>query len=1050
MAVDRGNDLFIADQANNRVRELNLSTGIITTIAGGGQNQPALGGLATAALVLQPEGVAIDTLGDLFISDWGASGINEVNLASGSISAAAGTGATSYGGDGALATAASLSDPSRMTLDSSGNLYVADLGNNRVRELNHASGLIATVAGNGLADLGTSPNLATAATLAGPQGMVVDAYGNIYFADTGNNVVREVNHVTGVITTIAGTGVAGYNGDSQPATAAELSSPEDVVLDSVGDLFISDSGNQRVREVVAQSGLIITVVGTGGLGFSGDGGAATAAKLEFPNGLAIDTAGDLFVADSGNNRIREVNAFTRIISTYAGGGSQTIPDLYPATVAQLSKPAGIALDSSGDLFIADAGDGMVYEVVSNPKTILSVAGGGQQAGLSANRGSTVNAKLTDPTSVTIDSLGNLYVVDSGTGIVWDVDRSSSAIFLEAGTGNTGFGGDGGQATAATLFQPSAVATDTAGDVFIAGHWQQPYPRSRYTIRVPATYSDDRSVHRRRHLLGHASHCLCADQRRRQLGRHRTGTRLLLGHLDQRHRAAWRAERCRNLLRARQFRRQRELCNRREHYDVYHPESSADGASREYQRDLYRQRVCAISSDCRRGPGCHAGPEPGGRACPGELLSGNRRHRWATCQCTKRRRYVFNCRQLCRQPGLPLWVDHQHVHDRADAAGSQRCRQWRIFQRPAFAATATVQGVGNQANTSQSLEGVTPTIVYYAGASASGTPLAGRANGCRHLHGRRQFPGSTDYLPVTTTPEQFLISPAQTTVTLSASVNTSGPNQPITLTAAVQVLSLNLPAASDGVVSFLDGSTLLGTVPVANGTATLTTSALSSLGPHVLHAVYFGSISESLAASASQLSGAALITTVAGNLPGASGDGGPATAALLTQPEAVVVDSVGDIFIADTGNSVVREINGVSGVMKLIAGNYIAGNMGDGGAASNLELNHPVGLALDNRGDLFIADTGNNVIRELNLTTDRMDTVVGVGIAGYGGDGGLAVSAFLNDPTSVAVDSSGNLFIADTNNNCIRVVNAATGIITTIAGTGASGYNGDSLRATGAC
>ena len=256
-------------------------------------------------------------------------------------------------------------------------------------------GTIGTLAGNGLASYSGDGGPATAAQIDSPYDVAVDSAGDLFIADTGNNLIREVNATTHDITTYAGDGTAGYSGDGGPATSAELYSPSGIALDSAGDLFIADTFNSVIREVNATTHVITTVAGIGDFfGYSGDGGPATGASLYEPYGVTVDSSGNLFIADTFNNRIREVAAGTNDISTYAGNGSQGYSgDGGLATKAELYWPTGLALDTGGNLFIADYGNNVVREVTaSTPQDIATVAGNGT-AGYSGDSGLATAAEL---------------------------------------------------------------------------------------------------------------------------------------------------------------------------------------------------------------------------------------------------------------------------------------------------------------------------------------------------------------------------------------------------------------------------------------------------------------------------------------------------------------------------------------------------------------------------------------------------------------------------------------------------------------------------------
>jgi len=259
------------------------------------------------------------------------------------------TVAGGYIGDGQQATVAKLSYPASVAVDATGNLYIAGWAAHRIRRVDGTTSVITTIAGNGSFGYSGDGGPATAAALAAPESVVLDGAGNLYFSEWGNHIIRRVDSGTGVITTVAGSGTAGYSGDGGPATAAQLDTPEGVAVDIAGNLYIADSNNNRIRRVDGTTGIITTITGNGTWGFSGDGGLATAATLGTSRGIAVDAAGNLYIADSSNGRIRRVDATTGIITTVAGGGFNGDGAL--ATTAQLQWPAGVAVDAAGNLYI---------------------------------------------------------------------------------------------------------------------------------------------------------------------------------------------------------------------------------------------------------------------------------------------------------------------------------------------------------------------------------------------------------------------------------------------------------------------------------------------------------------------------------------------------------------------------------------------------------------------------------------------------------------------------------------------------------------------------
>jgi trimeric autotransporter adhesin len=430
---------------------------VISTVAGGGsaENVPA------TTSPVAPAAVAVDGAGNLFIADFRNNRVRKVDTSS-IITTVAGNGAASFSGDGGPATAASLNGPSGVALDSSGNLLIADFSNNRVRKVDHATQIITTVAGNGTAAFSGDGAAATAASLKGPTGLVVDSSGNLFIADKSNFRIRKVDHVTQIITTVAGNGTAAFSGDGGSATSAGIF-PETVAVDSAGNLFIGDFANNRVRKVDT-GGTITTFAGNGNGTFSGDGGLATSASLFFPRGVALDSAGNLFIADSNNFRIRKVDTSANITTVAGNGNFNFSGDGGPATSAGMA-PTGVAVDSAGNLFSADPagpgqGENRVRRIDHSTQTITTVAGDGSPSFLGDGAPAT-KASLQNPQGAALDAAGNLFIADSNNNRIRKVD-TSGVITTVAGSDSTGFSGDGGPATSATLSTPAGIALDAAG------------------------------------------------------------------------------------------------------------------------------------------------------------------------------------------------------------------------------------------------------------------------------------------------------------------------------------------------------------------------------------------------------------------------------------------------------------------------------------------------------------------------------------------------------------------------------------------------------------
>lgn len=533
LAVDAAGNLYIADLGNGRVRRVGVD-GVIHTVAGGGATSaPGTNPPATSVRLVGPRNLALDRAGNLYISDFPDHRVY-VMTRDGRIQVVAGTGAPGMSGDGGPAVYAQLNYPAGLTLDAAGNLYIADSGNRRVRRL--AGGILSTVstavtldlptglafdlAGNllvadgrrivrvtpsgaatvlatpardltvdgaaGICVVSGTPQVqrvtssgatviagatatprfwgdggpATSARLNSPHGLALSPDGSLWIADTGNARVRRIT--AGIIATVAGSGFGGQTAEGIPAAQARLAAPTALAVDRAGNVWIADSMAHRIRRVGAD-GRIFTAAGTGEAGFNGDGLAA-ALRLNQPTAVAVDEAGNVFIAEAGNHRVRKLGS-DGILVTVAGSGLRGYAgDGGPAVQALLDGPAGLALDAEGNLYIADRRNHVVRKV-DRTGVIWTVAGTGA-AGFAGDGGPAIQARLNYPSAVAVDREGNLYIADTENHRVRRVTREG-IIETIAGEGTPGYGGDDGPATQARLFFPTAVAVDAEGNVFVA-------------------------------------------------------------------------------------------------------------------------------------------------------------------------------------------------------------------------------------------------------------------------------------------------------------------------------------------------------------------------------------------------------------------------------------------------------------------------------------------------------------------------------------------------------------------------------------------------------
>ncbi|MHB1889723.1 MAG: NHL domain-containing protein, partial [Acidimicrobiales bacterium] len=396
LALSSNGDLYIADSGNNRIRMVSPS-GVITTVAGTGvAGFSGDGGPATQAELSFPTAIALSSTGALLIADGGNRRVREVSP-TGTITTVAGNGTLGLSGDGGPATQAGLSEPLGVAAGP-GGIYVADAWNDVVRRI-LPSGVIETVAG-------------AADGLQFPVAVALNAAGDIFVADWSNRVIEVTP--SGAARTVAGTGVAGFSGDGGPAVKAELDRPSGLAVAPNGDLYIADSGNNRVR-MVSPNGIITTIAGTGVAGFSGDGGPAVKAELNDPEGLAIGPGGGLYIADSHNQRIREVLPGGAIRTVAGNGEVGYTGEGVPALSAALNYPAGVALDSSGNLYIADDGECDVDEVSAATGDLTTIAGWTPANGVTPTCGYVGpggTGMLNHPTSVAVDPGVGIVIADS--------------------------------------------------------------------------------------------------------------------------------------------------------------------------------------------------------------------------------------------------------------------------------------------------------------------------------------------------------------------------------------------------------------------------------------------------------------------------------------------------------------------------------------------------------------------------------------------------------------------------------------------------------------
>lgn len=459
LAVDSGGNYYICDDGNLMVMRVGTD-GIVNVVAGNGFSfSSGNGGLAVNAGLQDPISVAVDSAGDIYIGEF-AGNVRKVTP-DGIINTIAGIGSRGFGGDNGPAVSAQLNEPYGLLADSSGNLYIADTENNRIRKIN-GQGIITTIAGTGTAGFSGDGGSAINAQLNTPTRLALDSAGDLYFVDEGNYRVRKIA-ANGTITSVAGGGH--FVGTGVTPTSAALI-PEAIALNAAGTLFIADRLSYGILEINSQGKLQTVGGGSGKAGFSGDGGSALSAlfQLGIYPALAVDSSGNLLVADEGNGRIRKITS-DGAVNTVAGDGLFRFSgDGGPATSATLYLPVGVVEDSSGSVFFAEPGVQRIRRV--SPNGTISVYAGNGTDGYSGDGGPATSAALGDPDYLAFGPNGDLYFTDDFNCVVRYI-ATDGVINTYAGTGNCGDGGDGGPASQASFNGLAGLDFDSAGDLILS-------------------------------------------------------------------------------------------------------------------------------------------------------------------------------------------------------------------------------------------------------------------------------------------------------------------------------------------------------------------------------------------------------------------------------------------------------------------------------------------------------------------------------------------------------------------------------------------------------
>jgi sugar lactone lactonase YvrE len=938
----------------------------ITTFAGNGNyGFTGDGGPATNATFKEIKALNHDKDGNLLIVDGQGRVVRRVVVAGegqGLIRTIAGNGANANSGDSSPAIYASFGATGGVAADAQGNFFVSDTNFHRVRKI-ATDGRIFHFAGStsGISGVQGDFGSASASRLTRPTALAVDAQGNVYIADSGNHRIRRVEASTNTITTFAGNGAAGYNGDGALATQAALNNPTGLCFDTAGNLFIADRNNQRIRRIDAASKIITTVAGNGAQGFAGDDDTATNAQLNNPTDVAVDAQGNLFIVDQGNQRVRRVNANDRTIKTFAGTGVAGFGgDGGPALEAKFNMPAGITIDAQGNIYVGDHGNLRVRRMGGG-----ATGGGGPTnhapvitatlANQTITRGQTIELPLS-ATDEDGDSVTFTLVNAPGFATLLNANPAQRTATLRLAPTEAGsFNGIQVKASDGV----GGTATSTAFNVTVT----EPSPNNRpptASANPLATPVEASSASGAQVSLGGS-------------GNDPDGDPLTF---------TW--------------------------FDGNTPIANSAAATVILSLGAHSLRL--VVADNRGGSASTPAQTVTVQDTTPPALSNIPAD--ITTTATSDRGALVNF----TLPAATDLVDGNVTVTAEPASGSQF---------PLGATTVNLTASDTRGNVGRA--------AFRINVTSNGGPGGGVVSfTISTLAGNGSYGFSGD---------GALALNATLRSTTSLGHDQDG-HLLIVDGQSRNVRRVFLQGASQGLIRSAAGNGANANSGDGGPAIYASFGATGGVAADAQGNLY---VSDSNFHRVRKITTDGRISHFAGSptgVGGIQGDFGSATAARLSRPGPLAVDAQGNVFILDMGNHRVRRVDAATSIITTYVGNGAAGYSGDGGLANNAALSAPTGLALDGQGNLYIADRGNQRIRRVDAVTKTISTIAGDGTQGFRGDDGNAANAQFNNPTDVGVDANGNIYIVDQGNHRLRRVDAASHIIKTIAGSGVIGFEGD--------
>ena len=943
-------------------------------------------GPADATALRCPSRIAADSSGNVYVTEPERNIVWKISSC-GSIAPLAGTGDRGFGGDGGPADKALLASPHGLATDRQGNVYIADSFNHRIRKVDTSS-RIETVAGAGEPGYGGDGGPAVSATLRRPSGIALGAGGELLVADTGNNRIRRID-VASTITTIAGSGQMGFGGAGGPAKEAALTWPRSIAADAVGNVYVADIRQFRIRRIDPR-GTIRTVAGTGIPGHSGDGGLATVARIGWIGGLALDAAGNLYLADRSNLCVRRIDA-AGIIQTVAAAPHRDSGRLaFVGGEAVIAVPDGLTVDLAGNLYLADRSGHRVHKVKPDG-TVTTIAGTGTP-GYAGDGGPAPEARLDGPCDLASDLAGNLYVADSGNNRIRKVD-GSGRIVTAAGSGRWRQGMDDDPATETWLDAPKRVMAGLKGEFFTAtSRVYKVSPQGLTgTISTVAQPGDCRYWPERASIPDSG---LAVD---------RLAAELAAGHCT----PEWYHEIVRRIdieglvktiaIGPRQSWRDAEP-------DPSEPpfapcDIATDGAGTVYLADRDSGKVLRMHSNGSVSPVAGITDETG--------VTPNTRD-------------------------VDTWLEDA-AGITLDADGNLYfVASKRVFRLDASGVVAPFAGTGEEGYWGDSGPA---TAAGLDGAAGLAADAQGNVYVAETRNGRvRRIDGNGIITTVAGTTASARSWQRRTTD------SHMGCPAGLAVDAAGNIF---VNDGDDDRTWKIDPSGAVTKVPGTGEDPRDGDGDPSGVAVDAAGNIY---VADAAHHRVRKIEPSGFVSTVAGTgEDGYSGDGGLATEAEFSQPSGVAVDKSGNLYVADWMWDVIRKVD-IAGTVSAFAGTGESGFEGDGGPALQAKFFGPMGLALDRAGNLYVADHGNDRIRRID-PSGIIKTIAVTGETRMDGNLGLAPQAQFLSPTAVAVDIEGNLYVTESSDRyhddpCwVRKIDRS-GVISVFAGSLERGYSGD--------